>query len=103
MPPGRALDSKILATSHSGNIVIKRCMLVLCLGFSGMALAQEPVDVEMANRIRQEAFHHSQVMDILGHLTEDIGPRLTNSPQMAKANAWTRGKFSDWGLANVHD
>jgi hypothetical protein len=68
-----------------------------------MLLAQEPVDLEMAGRIRQEAFHHSQVMDILGHLTEDIGPRLTNSPQMAEANAWTREKFQGWGLAKVHD
>ncbi|MEW9572959.1 M20/M25/M40 family metallo-hydrolase [Rhodanobacter sp. Si-c] len=78
-------------------------MWVLCLGFSSMALAQEPVDLDMAGRIRQEAFHHSQVMDILGHLTEDIGPRLTNSPQMAQANAWTQEKFKGWGLANVHD
>jgi len=22
---------------------------------------------------------------------------------LAKANAWTRGKFNDWGLDNVHD
>lgn len=89
--------------TNRGKPVIKRCALVLCLGFSGLALASEPVDVEMAGRIRQEAFHHSQVMDILGHLTEDIGPRLTNSPQMAKANAWTREKFGQWGLANAHD
>jgi len=83
--------------------VIKRCMLVLCLAASGVAMAQEPVDLDMANRIRQEAFHHSQVMDTLGYLTETIGPRLTNSPQMAQANAWTRSKFNEWGLANAHD
>jgi len=83
--------------------VIKRCMLVLCLAASGVAVAQEPVDLDMANRIRQEAFHHSQVMDTLGYLTETIGPRLTNSPQMAQANAWTREKLTEWGLANVHD
>jgi hypothetical protein len=78
-------------------------MLVLCLGISSIAMAQEPVDLDMVNRIRQEAFHHSQVMDTLGYLTETIGPRLTNSPQMSEANAWTRGKFKEWGLANVHD
>ena len=78
-------------------------MLVICLGVSGVAVAREPVDLDMVNRIRQEAFHHSQVMDTFSHLTESIGPRLTNSPQMAQANAWTRGKFNDWGLANVHD
>src|SRR5690606_30432725 len=50
-----------------------------------------------------EAFHRSQVMDTFSHLTENIGARLTNSPQMAEANAWTRGKFNEWGLANVHD
>src|SRR5690606_25812401 len=87
----------------NGDEVIKRCMLVLCLGVSGVAIAQEPVDLDMVSRIRQEAFHRSQVMATLSHLTESIGPRLTNSPQMAEAHAWTRGKFNEWGLANVHD
>lgn len=77
--------------------------VMMCLGISGMAAAQEPVDLDMVSRIRQEAFHRSQVMATFSHLTESIGPRLTNSPQMAQANAWTREKFNDWGLANVHD
>lgn len=83
--------------------MFKHCLLVLCLGISGVATAQESVDLDMVNRIRQEAFHHSQVMQTLTHLTDRIGPRLTNSPQMREANAWTRSKFSEWGLANVHD
>jgi hypothetical protein len=57
----------------------------------------------MVSRIRQEAFHRSQVMATFSHLTESIGPRLTNSPQMAQANAWSRSKFNEWGLVNVHD
>ena len=77
--------------------------VMMCMGISGMAAAQEPVDLDMVSRIRQEAFHRSQVMATFSHLTENIGPRLTNSPQMAQANAWTREKFNDWGLANVHD
>lgn len=83
--------------------MIKACMMLACLAASGIAVAQEPVDLDMVNRIRNEAFHHSQVMATLSHLTENIGPRLSNSPQMAQANAWTRGKFKEWGLANVHD
>ena len=83
--------------------MLKRCVMVLSLGIGGLAVAQEPVDLDMVNRIRQEAFHNSQVMATFSHLTETIGPRLTNSPQMAQANAWTRGKFNEWGLANVHD
>ncbi len=69
----------------------------------GVALASEPVDLDMVSRIRQEAFHRSQVMDHLSHLTENIGPRLTNSPSMAKANDWAGSKFREWGLANVHN
>ena len=39
----------------------------------------------------------------LNHLTDVIGPRLTNSPSMTEANRWTRSKFTEWGLSNVHD
>ena len=84
--------------------MLKRCALVAGLALlSGLAVANEPVDLDMVSRIRQEAFHNSQVMATFSHLTENIGARLTNSPQMAEANAWTRGKFNEWGLANVHD
>ncbi len=83
--------------------MIKRCAVVMCLAISGIAAAQEPVDLDMVSKIRQEAFHRSQVMTTFSHLTETIGPRLSNSPQMAAANAWTRKTFNDWGLANVHD
>ena len=31
-----------------------------------------------------------------------IGPRLTGSPGLAKANHWTRDKFRQYGLANAH-
>jgi hypothetical protein len=81
----------------------KQCLMVVGLAISGVLMAQEPVDLNMVNQIRQESFHRSQVMDTLGHLTDRIGPRLTNSPQMREANAWTRSKFTEWGLANVHD
>ncbi|BCT91669.1 peptidase M28 [Lysobacter helvus] len=65
--------------------------------------AEERVDLAMTSKIRQEAFNHSQAMALLDHLTEQVGPRLTNSPAMVQANAWTRSKFDEWGLANVHD
>jgi carboxypeptidase Q len=54
------------------------------------------------NRIIDEGISHSQVMPTAEHLTDVIGPRLTNSPQMRAAEAWTQAKFREWGLANVH-
>ena len=52
-------------------------------------------------RIRDEGLNRSQVMQILNHLTNVIGPRLTNSPGMRRANEWTRDKLAGWGLVNA--
>lgn len=66
------------------------------------ARAEEPVDLSMMTRIRDEGLHHSQVMDTVFHITDVIGPRLTASPQLKEANEWTRKQFEAWGLANAH-
>jgi hypothetical protein len=59
-------------------------------------------NLEFITRLREEEFGHGEVMDIMSHLTDDIGPRLTGSPNMKKANEWTRDQFSKWGLVNAH-
>ncbi len=41
-------------------------------------------------------------MQFAGALADGIGPRLTGSPNMAKANAWTRDTLSAIGLSNAH-
>jgi carboxypeptidase Q len=76
--------------------------LVLVALFTAPLWAEEPVDLSMMTRIRDEGLHHSQVMDTLYHLTDVIGPRLTGSPQAKQANDWTRDQFTRWGLANAH-
>ena len=40
-------------------------------------------------------------MQTIGHLTEVIGPRLTGSPALRRANEWTRDKLTEWGLVNA--
>src|SRR3546814_19699559 len=35
-------------------------------------------------------------------MTDGLGPRLTNSPGMRRAEQWAIDKFNGWGLANVH-
>lgn len=66
------------------------------------AATPEPVDLDAVTQIRQEGFRNSQVMQILGELTDRIGPRVTGSPNMKKANDWTRDKLTEWGLSNSH-
>ncbi len=63
--------------------------------------AQEPVNLDVVNQIREEGFNRSQVMDVLRHLTDNIGPRLTGTPAMLEANNWTRDKLTEWGLENA--
>jgi len=53
-------------------------------------------------QIRDEGLNHSEVMATLAHLTETIGPRLTGSPGLKRANDWTREQLEDWGLTNAH-
>ncbi len=64
--------------------------------------AVEKLDLNMYNRIRDEGFQHSRIMDYASALTDDIGPRLTGSPNMAKANAWTRDQLTAMGCVNAH-
>lgn len=73
----------------------------LLLGLAGAASAAESIDYAGLGRIRQEGFGNSKVMETVTTLTERIGPRLTNSPQMDAANEWTRKQLADWGLSNA--
>src|SRR5262247_3873448 len=53
-------------------------------------------------KIRDEGLNRSQVMQTLSYLTDVIGPRLTASPGMKRANEWTRDTLTKWGLQNAH-
>jgi hypothetical protein len=53
-------------------------------------------------RIKDEGMKRSQVMQTLSYLSDVIGPRLTASPGMKRANEWTRDQMTKWGLQNSH-
>jgi carboxypeptidase Q len=55
-------------------------------------------DAQILGEIRE----HSQAMENLEYLSDNIGQRLTGSPQLKQANEWTRDKFTQYGLANAH-
>ncbi len=62
----------------------------------------ESIDLNAYNAIREEGLERSHVMDYAGGLMDGIGPRLTGSPNMAKANAWTQDQLTRMGCANAH-
>jgi carboxypeptidase Q len=63
---------------------------------------KEKVDLETMSRIRYEGFRNSHVMEYATGLMDSIGERLTGSPNMKRANEWTRDQFTAIGLSNSH-
>lgn len=64
--------------------------------------ATETLDYAMYGSIREEALGHSHVMEYASALMDGIGPRLTGSPNVKKANEWTRDQFTAMGCSNAH-
>jgi Zn-dependent M28 family amino/carboxypeptidase len=55
-------------------------------------------DAQILGEIRD----HSEVMANLEYLSDQIGARVTGSPQLKQANDWTADMFRKYGLTNVH-
>ncbi|MGB7202706.1 MAG: M20/M25/M40 family metallo-hydrolase [Pyrinomonadaceae bacterium] len=60
------------------------------------------VPKDVFDKIKDEGTKNSQVMKTLSYMTDVIGPRLTGSPGMKRANDWTRDTLGAWGLQNAH-
>jgi len=52
--------------------------------------------------ILEEIDKRSELMANIEYLCDMIGPRLTGSPNLTKANQWSRDKFQQYGLSNPH-
>ena len=66
---------------------------------TAQAPAKDPNDP--IEKIKDEGMNRSQVMQTLSYLSDVIGPRLTGSPNMKRANEWTRDQLTKWGLQNA--
>src|ERR1700723_3708284 len=88
--------------------------LFLALSLSGFAAekpkaapapapaATETLDLETIARIRDEGFNHSHIMEYASGLFDGVGPRLTGSPDFAKAEQWSLEQLRHMGATNVH-
>ena len=64
--------------------------------------APTPDPNDPITRIKDEGMNRSQVMQTLSYLSDVIGPRLTASPGMKRANEWTKDQLTKFGLQNAH-
>jgi hypothetical protein len=63
---------------------------------------RENIDYDMYQSIRDEAIAHSHIMEYASGLMDGIGPRLTGSPNLKRANEWTRDQLTAMGCSNAH-
>lgn len=94
---------------HSGGMMAKMwragtaamvCM-VSSVVTTSVVWAADQADLATINRIVDEGFNRSALPLTAAYLTDRIGGRLTNSPQMREAERWTQQQFREWGLKNV--
>jgi carboxypeptidase Q len=75
--------------------------MVVRAGFARAPEEKSPfaaVDAQILNEVRE----HSEAASNLEYLSDNIGARLTGSPQLKRANEWTRDQFAKYGLQNAH-
>ena len=69
---------------------------------SGAADAVKSVaPAELDRKVMAETKDHAEVMKNLQHLSDVIGPRLTGSKQLERANQWAAEVMKKYGLENV--
>ncbi len=73
-------------------------LFVLLAASPRVTIAQYAVDTAGAGRLIAEAMDSSEVMSNLQYLSDMIGPRLTGSAAMRRANDWTADRFRRYGL-----
>src|SRR5215472_11579366 len=71
-------------------------------GFAATADADESTVAAADAQILSEVRDHSEAMQNLEYLSDNIGPRLTGSTQLKQANEWTAEQMKKYGLVNVH-
>jgi carboxypeptidase Q len=80
------------------------CLMVVAVfvlqPFAG--LAQNSATLEVDKKIIENEKDHSEVMQNLEYLSDMIGPRLTGSDRLRRANEWTQKRFTDYGCVNAH-
>lgn len=75
--------------------------LFVAILFTITSIAQEKIDYQMMQRIRQEGLQNSKIPELMSYLCDIYGPRLTASPQYREAGKWVTEKLKEFGLTNT--
>ena len=73
-------------------------MLLIFLTLTLSLTAQEKIDYQMMQRIRQEGLQNSKMAETMSYLCDVYAPRLAASPQYRQAATWVVDKLKGLGL-----
>ncbi|HUF36591.1 MAG TPA: M20/M25/M40 family metallo-hydrolase [Gemmatimonadales bacterium] len=76
-----------------------RSLVLLLLLVAPPLRAQTAVDTAGVGDLIARGIGRSEAMRHLQHLTDVIGPRLSGTPAMRRANEWTAGRLGEYGLS----
>jgi carboxypeptidase Q len=74
--------------------------LIFSIVFANVAMAED-VDLSIVNRIKNEAFNHSQVMNYVHYLADENGARLASSPDYRRAAQWAVDELRRTGISDA--
>jgi len=75
--------------------------VLLILALPGITFAQESIDYDVINKIKEEGLKNSKIEEIAFYLTDFSGPRLSNSPGLKTASDWAVDEMKGWGMTNA--
>jgi hypothetical protein len=78
-----------------------RWELIFGFLFALNVYAQVEVNLDVINRIKNEAIKNSKVMETTINICDIHGPRLTGSPGYMKAAIWTVEQLKKWGIEDA--
>jgi hypothetical protein len=75
------------------------CLFVVCPAYAQDAKAIDAAELDL--KIIADAQKTSEIMKNLGYMSDVIGPRLTGSVNLKRANEWAAEVMKKYGLQNV--
>jgi hypothetical protein len=103
---GKCATVSLFRFRRSSALVLAGCLFLVAGGpgllAEGAADATSAQSLALDQKIMADAKEHSQVLKNLTYLSDEIGPRLTGSSNLRRANEWTAAKMKEYGLSNVH-
>lgn len=79
--------------------MMRRALRLALFGlFAGPSVSAGAQEDPVIRAIREEGVERSEVMELARVMMDRIGPRLTGSPAMSRANDWAVERFEAWGI-----